>query len=528
MIEFLSAKEVVEKYFKDDITMISVGMTLSCVCEEILKAIEDSFLEKGHPKDITLYHSAGQCDRKTGIQRLAHEGLLKKIIGGHWGLSPGLMSLISENKVLAYCIPQGQGAQLVRSIACGLPGKISKVGLGTFIDPRIEGGKMNDLTKRNEDYVRLVNFEDEEYLFYPAVKFDIALIRGTTADEKGNISTEEEGMLMENLPAALATRRYGGKVIVQVKRLVKYGSMDPKKVKIPGVHVDAIVVCTDPDNYHRQTSSWVYNPAYSGQEKMLLNSLSPYPLNIRKVIGRRAMLELKPNSIINLGTGIPNDVIGPIAFEEKVTDLITVTLESGIYGGVPAGGIDFGIAANTDAMITHDAQFDFYNGVGVDFTFMGAGEMDEEGNVNSTKFGGSSPGAGGFIDITSNAKNVIFCSSFNAKGLEVGFKKNRINIIREGTLKKLVKKVKQISFNGKISSQKGQNVLFITERAVFKIVKEGVMLVEIADGIDLKRDVLDLMEFRPIISKELKIMDKSIYNEDSFGLRQFLEKPKLN
>jgi len=522
MVEFISAKEVVNKYIKDNTTICSVGMTLSCVCEEILKEIEDSFSDSGHPNNLTLFHSSGQCDRKTGIQRLAHEGLLKKIIGGHWGLCPGLMKLISENKILAYCIPQGQGAQLVRSIACGLPGKISKVGLGTFLDPRLEGGKMNEITKNAEDYIKIINFEDEEYLFYPSISFDAALIRGTTADEKGNITTEEEGVLMENLPAVLAARRFGGKVIVQVKRLVQYGTLNPKDVKIPGVYVDAVVLCSDPDNYHRQTSSWVYNPAYSGQTRIPLDSIPPYPLDVRKVIGRRAIMELKSNSIINLGTGIPNDVIGSIAYEEKISDLITITVESGIYGGVSAGGVDFGVAANADAIISHDAQFDYYDGVGVDYAFMGAGEMDEEGNVNATKFGDTSPGSGGFIDITSNAKNVIFCSTFTAKGLEVNFENNKLNIINEGILKKLVKKVQQVSFSGKIAREKGQNAYFITERAIFKIVKEGVLLVEIAKGIDLDKDVLSHMEFKPLIAEELKIINPYIYEKGLFRLRDYL------
>lgn len=522
MVEFISAKEAVKKYIKNNAIITSVGMTLSCICEEILKEIEESFLSTGHPNNLTLFHSSGQSDRKTGIQRLAHEGLLKKIIGGHWGLCPGLMNLISENKVLAYCIPQGQSAQLVRSIACGLPGKMSKVGLGTFIDPRLEGGKMNEVTKNADDYVKIINFEGEEYLFYPAINFDVALIRGTTADENGNITTEEEAMQMENLQTALATRRFGGKVIVQVKRLAQHGTLNPKDVKIPGVHVDAVVLCSDPDNYHRQTSSWTYDPAYSGQTRIPLGSISSYPLNIRKVIGRRAIMELRPNSIINLGTGIPNDVIGAIAYEEKISDLITITVESGIYGGVPASGIDFGIAANADAIINHDIQFDYYNGVGVDYTFMGAGEMDEEGNINSTKFGNASPGSGGFIDITSNAKNVVFCSTFTAKGLGVNLENNKLNIINEGIVKKLVKKVQQVSFNGLIAREKGQNVFFITERAVFKLIKEGVLLIEIAKGIDLNRDVLSLMEFKPLIDKELKTINPLIYEKGLFGLRDYI------
>jgi len=523
MDKFVNVEQAVD-LIKDNSTISTIGMTLACASEEVLKEIEQRYLDSGHPKNLTLFHAAGQCDRKRGIQHLAHEGLLTRIIGSHWGLCPKLMEMISSNKIEAFCFPQGQVAQLYRSMACGLPGKISKVGLGTFIDPRVEGGRMNEKTKKLPPLVKVILIEGEEYLFYPSIPLDVVIIRGTTADEKGNITCEEEAMKIENLPAVLATKRFRGKVIAQVKRVAQYGTLHPKNVIVPGVFVDAIVVCQNPDEDHRQTSSWSYDPSYSGDLRTPNKRINPLLLSIRKVIGRRAMMELKPDSIINLGTGIPNDVVGPIAAEERISDLITITVESGIYGGLPAGGIDFGVAANTDALIQHEAQFDFYDGAGVDYTFMGAGEMDEFGNVNATRFGNYAPGAGGFIDITQNAKNVIFCSSFTAQGLEVSFEGEKVNILREGAVHKLVKNVQQISFNGEIAKKKNQNVFFVTERAVFKLESNGPVLIEIAPGIDIEKDILNQMDFKPLIKEDLKISDSVIYKNGVFGLREYLQK----
>lgn len=526
MGKFVTAQEAVS-LIKDGATVATVGMTLACAAEEILKTIEDNFLQSGHPQNITLVHSAGQCDRKRGIQHLAHQGLLKRIIGAHWGLCPRLMEMISGNDVEAYCLPQGQMAQLYRSMAQGLPGKISKVGLGTFVDPRVEGGKMNERTRELPDISKVIELEGEEYMLYQSIPLDIVIIRGTTADERGNITCEEEAMKIENLAAVMAAKRFGGKVIAQVKRVAQHGTLHPKQVVVPGVFVDAIVVCNDPDLDHRQTSSWIFDPAYSGDLRKPVNKIEPIPLSLRKVIGRRGMMELVPEAIVNQGTGIPNDVIGPIAAEEGIGNDIVVTVESGIYSGIPVGGIDFGIAANNDALIDHDAQFDFYNGTGVDFTFMGAGEMDAEGNINATKFGTKAPGSGGFIDITQNAKNVIFCSSFTADGLEVEFKDEKLHIIKEGTVKKLVHQVQQVSFNGPIARQKRQNVLLVTERAVFKLGPEGPILIEIANGIDLQKDIIDQMEFQPIIADDLKIMNPVIYKNGPFGLREMMQQKSI-
>ena len=522
---FIDAREAVAM-IPDNSTLCTIGMSLVSACETILKEIERQFLENGHPNNLCLLHTCGQAAMKQpfGIQHLAHEGLLRRIIGGHWGQASRIMEMISENKIEAFNLPQGQMANMFHSMALREPGKLSKVGLDTYIDPRIEGGKMNQKARDSGyDVVDIVIVAGEEYIRYKEVPINTLLIRGTTADENGNITTTEEAMMLEVFPAVMACKRYGGKVICQVKRLAKAGTLSCKEVTVPGNFIDAIVVCPDPEHEHRQTYSWVYDPSYSGQAIAPESSSEPAPSGIRKFIARRAMTELVPNQTINIGTGIPNDVIGPIIAEENVADKVLVTVESGIYGGVPAETIDFGIAMNAVALVYHDRQFEFYNGTGVDFTFMGAGEMDPSGNVNATRMGNKSPGAGGFIDITATAKYVIFCSTFTGGGLEVSFDENGVHILKEGKFKKLVNKVQQISYSAKIARANGQKMLYVTERAVFEMTDEGPMLVELAKGIDLQKDVLDQMEFRPLIAEHLRETPVSLYCEGPFGLRKMLE-----
>ncbi len=422
-------------------------------------------------------------------------------------------------------MPQGQIAQLYRSMACGLPGKISKVGLKTFVDPRIEGGKMNDRTKKlNENTSEIIMIDNQEYILYKSIPIDYCLIRGTVCDEMGNLTTDEEAMKLEVLPAVLATKRFGGKVIAQVKNVAATGTLNPKSVTVPGVFIDYVVVCDNPFEDHRQTSSWYFDPSYSGQLRSPQSNIAPLEFSVRKFIGRRACMEIAEGNIINLGTGIPNDVVGKICNEEGVSDDIMITVKSGIYGGVQASGIDFGIGKNLYAMITHHEQMDYYNGAGVDVTFMGAGELDQYGNVNSTKMGDRCTGAGGFIDITQNAKKVVFCATFTASECEYSFENNKLTIVKEGKIRKMVANVGQISFNGEIARAKGQKVVFVTERAVFEIVKEGVVLIEIAPGMDLQKDILDQMDFKPIISKELKTMDLDLFNKGKFNLKDKMKK----
>ncbi len=507
-------------------TVCTVAMTLISASETVLKEIERRFLEEGTPRDLTLVHSCGQAAMKMpgGVTHFAHEGLLKRVIGGHWGQSTMLMDLILENKVEAFNLPQGQMANLFHSMALKEPGKFSKTGLGTFIDPRLEGGKMNQRTKDcGDDMVDIVEFEGEEYLRYKPIPIDTLLIRGTYCDENGNLSTEEEGLLLEVLPAVMATKRWGGRVIAQVKRIVKNGAFNPRDVVVPGVLIDHVVVANDPQAEHRQTFSWYYDPAYCGKIRIPEDVVPAIPLTERKVIGRRALMELAPDAIINIGTGIPNDSVGPILAEEGINDLVTITVESGVYGGTPASTIDFGVACNAEALIPHDRQFEFYNGTGVDYTFMGAGQLDFHGNVNSTRMGNKAPGAGGFIDITTTAKNVVFCSTFTGGGLKVAFDEEKgVTILQEGKIRKLVDSVSQISFNGPLAIARGQNMWYVTERCVFRLTSQGMMLTEVAKGIDLQKDILDQMDFVPLISENLAVTNTRIYRDGPFGIGKLL------
>lgn len=523
---FITAKEAVD-HIANGSTLCAVGMTLISASESILKEIERRFLEEGTPNNLTFVHSCGQAAMKMpgGMTHLAHEGLLKRVIGGHWGQSPMMMDLIAGNIIEAYNLPQGQMANMYHSMALREPGKLSKVGLGTYVDPRVEGGKMNQKTKENgEDLVAIVEVDGEEYIQYKPIPIDTLLIRGTYCDENGNLSTLEEGMVLEVLPAVMATKRWGGRVIAQVKSVVTNGTIKTKEVTVPGVLIDDVVVCDNVFEDHRQTFSWYYDPSYAGLVRVPQNAVKKIPLNERKVIGRRALQLLPPDQIINIGTGIPNDVVGPILAEENANDCVSVTVESGIYGGTPAATIDFGIACNAEALIGHDRQFEFYTGTGVDFTFMGAGQLDPTGNVNATRMGDKAPGAGGFIDITSTAKNVVFCSTFTGGGLKVSFDEEKgLTILQEGKFKKLVNNVQQVSYNGRLAVERGQHMWFVTERCVFELTPDGMKLVEIAKGIDLQKDILDQMEFAPIIAEDLKITDTCIYSQGPCGIRQNIE-----
>lgn len=509
----------------DGAVIVNTGMLLAANSEAVLTEMERSFLDTGHPRDLTLMHSSSQSDRVGGIEHMAHVGMVDRMIGSHWGLAPKWMDLIATDQICAYNIPQGQMTHLLRSMACGEYGNVTKVGLGTFIDPRVEGGKMNDKARAREDIYEVIELNGEEYLHYKPILPDIALIRGTSMDEDGNLSIEEEGVKLELLTAALAVRRNGGKVIAQVKRFVKNGQIPSHSVAVPGVFIDIAVPCTDPEKDHRQCSTIAYSPAVCGQGKEDLSAgvETQAPLDIRFLIGRRAAMELHEDDIINMGIGIPNDTIGVILQQEGLNGYAVPTVESGIYGGVALGGPDFGVGKNCTAIIPHEQQFDFYDGRGVDVCFMGAGEIDRFGNVNSTKMGRQVAGAGGFIDITQNAKCVVFCTTFTAKGLQCEIGPDAVHIGKEGTIRKFVDKVAQISFSGPLAIRKKQKVVIVTERAVFRLEEKGLVLTELAAGVDLERDVLANMDFVPEIAPEVRIMEPRLYGKTPFGLKELLE-----
>ena len=513
MNKVVSAREAV-KLIKDGDTVAFGGFVGAAHAEEVTAAIQASFLESAQPRDLTVVYAAGQGDGKErGLNHLGEEGLVKRIVGGHWGLVPRLQKLALENKLSAYNLPQGVISHLFRDIAAGKLGVLTHVGLKTFADPRLEGGKINDGSKKDIDLVKVVNIDGEERLLYKAFPVNVGIIRATYADTQGNCTMEHEGALAESLAIAQAAKNSGGKVIVQVKQVVEYGSLDARKVKIPGIYVDAIVVASEEN--HRQTFGTYYNPAYSGEIRVPVDSLAPLPLSERKIIARRAAMELIPDAVVNLGIGMPEGVAS-IAAEEGLKGMV-LTTESGTIGGIPAGGGDFGVTTNPDCVLEQPAQFDFYDGGGLDVAFLGLAQMDVHGNINVSKFGPKIAGCGGFINITQNARKVIYCGTFTAGGLKVSVAEGKLKIDQEGKSKKLIGEVEQVTFSGAYAQEKGQPVLYITERAVFKLTPEGVELTEIAPGVDLQKDILDQMDFKPIM-KDVKTMDERIFRDALMGL----------
>ena len=471
----------------------------------LIYALRQRYLAESAPRNLTLCHATGLGDRdQIGADYLALPGLIKRDIAGHLAMAPKIAHMIMDEQIESYNFPQGVLSQMYSTVAARQPGVFTKVGLRTYIDPRIEGGKMNAIT--TDELVRVMEIDGEEWLFFPSFKFDVAFVRGTTADTKGNISCEEEAAILEGISIAQAAKACGGIVIAQVKYLAEAGSIDPRTVRIPGVCVDYVVV----DEHQKQTTLDFYNPAFSGEVKAPLERIAPLPLGPRKVIARRAAKELFADAVVNLGVGMPSG-IASVAAEEGIIDSLTFTVEQGIVGGMPAGGVIFGVAYNPEAIIEEDSQFNFYDGGCLDLAFLGMAQMDGAGNVNASKVPGMLSGCGGFINISQNARKVIFCGTLTAKGLKCSVGEGRIGIEQEGGIRKFVDEVTQITFSGEYARTTGQQVLYVTERAVFELTPEGVVLKEIASGIDLQRNVLDQMDFQPLVSGELALMDKKIF-----------------
>lgn len=516
-VKIMTAREAMD-LVPDGATVATGGFIGASFGEELAMELENRFLETGSPRDLTLMFCAAQGDRKDkGLNHLAHDGLVRRAIGAHWGLAPKIGKMVEENKILAYVFPQGVMCHLLRDSAAHRPGTITHVGLGTFVDPRNGGGKVNELTRNAPDLVHLMPIKGRDYLFYDYQKVDFALLCGTYADENGNISMEKCAVTGEMLATAQACKNSGGTVVVQVEKVVENGSLDPKKVEIPGILVDVVVLVSDM-KYHMQTFDINYDPSLSGEHRVSLQAAAPLPLTDKKIIARRAAMELRKGIVVNLGIGAP-EYISNVAAEEGITDHFTLTVEAGITGGAPLGGLSFGTSRNPDCIMCQPSMFDYYQGGGLDQTYLGFAEGDGEGNVNVSKFGPKLPGCGGFIDISQNAKQVFFCGTFTASGLRTHVEDGRLVIDQEGRIDKFLASVEQITFSAKTALNSGIPVVYFTERAVFRLTAEGLELIEIAPGIDLEKDICAHMAVRPVISPDLKLMDARIFRDEPMGLK---------
>ncbi len=476
--------------------------------EAVLAAVEKRFLETGHPRDLTLVHSLGLGDRGAlGTNRFAHEGMIRKVIAGHFTWSPGMQQLIREEKVEAYCLPGGVIQQLLREIGAGRPGLFTHSGLETFVDPRQDGGRCN--ARSREELVELLHIDGREVLRYKPFRVGVAIICATYADPRGNLSPEEEAIDMDIHTIALAAHNSGGVVIAQVRQVVESGSLRSRSVRVPGIMVDAVVE----DPRQEQFYGLGYDPAVSGSRRADLGALAaeiPSKLE-RRIVARRAAMELRAGASLNFGFGMPGGIFGVIAEQGNASEL-WMSVEQGTHNGRMLDEHLFGAARNTDAILPSIEQFDYYSGGGIDIAFLGMGEADAAGNVNVSHLGGNLIGPGGFIEIAQNAKKVVFCGTFDAQGGCLEWSQGRLVVVKPGKVRKFVSRVERITFAASYARRTGQEVLYITERAVFRLGGQGLELIEVAPGILIERDILPYMDFRPHIST-VATMPASVFTE---------------
>jgi propionate CoA-transferase len=485
--------------------------------DELILALERRFVKERRPGGLTLVFAAAPGDGKDrGLNRLAHKGLLKRVVGGHWSLVPKVAELALNNEIEAYNLPLGCISHLYREIAAHRPGTITKVGLRTFVDPREQGGKLNGVT--TEDLVELIDIGGEDWLRYKSFPINVAFIRGTTCDPNGNVTMEREALTLDNLAAAMAAKNSGGFVIAQVERIAAAESLNPREVVVPGILVDCVVLAEAKN--HVQTYGTPYNHAFSGRQRVPLDRIEPMELDERKIVARRCAFELPLGGVVNLGIGMPEGVAA-VAAEERILKYVTLTAEPGIVGGIPQGGLDFGAALNPECVIHQNQQFDFYDGGGLDLACLGMAQADASGNINVSRFGRRLAGAGGFINISQNAKKLLFAGTFTAGGLEIKVADGALAIASEGRAAKFIESVEQITFSGAYASEIGQTVLYVTERCVFQRTSEGMQLVEVAPGIDVERDILPHMKFKPIV-RDVRPMNPLIFKPEPMGLEQLL------
>lgn len=512
-VKVLTAREAAD-LIKDNDTLVLSGFVASGIAEALHTAAEERFLETGCPKNLTLFYVAGTGNKDgSHADHYAYDGMIKRVIGGHFNFIPKICQMLYDNKIEGYNIPQGAIAQMVRDSAAHKAGTITQVGLGTFADPRNGGGRLSDITK--EDIVKIIELEGEEQLFYPRVPLNIAFIRGTYGDELGNVTMEKEMAPLDGTAQAMAVHNNGGIVVVQVERIVKAGQLDPKLVKIPGIYVDVLVECPADDPKQAQSINCKYDPAYSGNIQVPVSSLETKKLDAKKIIGRRAAMELKKNVIVNLGVGVP-EWVASVAAEEDIAGEMTLTVEGGPIGGVPGGGLRFGGTINAEAYVDEAYQFDFYDGGGLDICYLGLAEVDRDGNVNVSRLGTRITGSGGFTNISSNSKKAVFCGTFT-DGVKIQTGDGKLKILEEGKRHKFIDRVTEITFSGIVAGKRGKSILYVTERAVFELKSDGLHLMEVAPGIDIQTQIIDQMDFKPKMDK-VRLMDERIFKDKVMGL----------
>lgn len=528
MTKFVSVEEAVS-HVQDNASLIVGAFGSYCSPEELLEGLAARYEATGHPKNITAICGITPGDKteslepghgfNLGLNRLRAEGLIDTVLVGNLTDARAIAKAVGDNKIAGYLPPMGVMVNLFRAVAGGRPGLITRVGLGTFADPRHEGCAVNEKARQKGSIVELMEIGGREYLFYKGFTPSICFIRATYADEDGNLSMDHEGLTGAELEIAVATHNNGGIVIAQVEEIVRRGTLHAKKVRIHGKLVDFVVKAQNPDNHRQCYATPKYRPELSGEIKTVAGAVKPMKMSLRKVIARRGAMELKPDIIINLGSGIPSG-IGSVAAEEGINKGMTMSVESGQMGGTVQEGLSFPGVANPEVIFSQTDTLDMYDGGMLDMAFLGAAEIDEQGNVNVSKFAGRCIGAGGFINISQNTKKVFFMGNFTAGEADIEFTGSGLKINKDGPGAKFVKKVQQITFSGEYAVKNGQEIMYITERAVFRLTTEGLMLVEIAPGVDLQKDILDKMEFAPIVSKDLKTMDQRLFNEARMGLDQ--------
>jgi acyl CoA:acetate/3-ketoacid CoA transferase len=502
---------------------VSVSSSSGLGCPDAtLRAIGDRFRETGSPRGLTTIHpiAAGDMYGIDGIDHIAEPGLLTRVIAGSYPSGPSSMPspkiwrMIHGNEVEAYNIPSGILFHMHVDAAAKRPGVLTQVGIDTYVDPRQTGGRMNDCT--TEQIVQVVEFDGQEWLYFRAIPIDVAIIRGTTADEFGNISMEHEGAYLGALEQAIAARNNGGIVIAQVKRTTVRAPIATQAVRVPGNLVDYVVV--DPEQM--QTTQTAYDPEISGEVRAPLESFEPVPWGTDKVIARRAAMELRNGDAVNLGFGI-SALVPRVVLEEGHAGAITWAIEQGAVGGVPLLGFAFGCAANAMGIVPSPMQFVYFQGGGFDRTFLSFLQVGPDGSVNVSKLAAKphvTAGVGGFVDITANARNIVFSGYLTAGGIDLAIEHSRLKIRREGRVKKFVSDIEQVTFSGRMALKRGAKVTYVTERCVLELRAEGLTVIEIAPGVDLERDVMAQVEVPLRVADDLRMMDARLFCPEPMGL----------